>query len=227
MMKTEFEKNIGYGFKDRELLSKATTHSSYVREQSLGREMCNERLEFLGDAFFDAVIGEKLYGDREKASEGSLSKIRADIVCEGSLARKGRQVGISQMLKLGKGELATNGMDKDSIIADAMEAVMGAIYLEAGYDTVKKVILKLFDDIILEALDGKLNLDYKSKLQEKLQKNGSVEIEYVIEKEEGPAHSKVFFVDVLVNNKLRGSGQGKSKKEAEQMAAKAALVGDN
>ncbi|MEG0291621.1 MAG: ribonuclease III [Anaerovoracaceae bacterium] len=223
---TNFEEKIKYKFKDRSLLELALTHSSYAKENGLSRNKCNERLEFLGDAFFDAIIGEELYKIRPNDKEGVLSKTRADVVCETSLAKVARSLGMGDLIKMGKGEIVTKGNEKDSILADAVEAVIGAIYLESGYDTVKGVVLDLFKDLIVEAISGKLNVDYKSAFQEMMQKKGTVSIKYSLLKTDGPDHQKTFFVELTVDGEKFGFGVGKSKKEAEQAAAKSALVGD-
>ena len=224
---TNFEKQIQYTFKNKSLLELATTHSSYAKEKGVGRDKCNERLEFLGDGFFDAIIGEELYKRKGFFNEGRLSKTRANVVCEASLAQKGRETGIGELIKLGKGESMDKGAEKDSIVADAMEAVIGAIYLESGYETVKEVVLNLFDDLLKEALKGKLNIDFKSKFQEKVQKSGNANIEYVIIEEKGEAHAKTFIVALISNGCKVGQGEGRSKKEAEKAAAEDALKGEN
>lgn len=220
----EFEKKIGYTFRDRQLLDKALTHSSYVKENGQSRLNDNERLEFLGDAFFDAVIGEALYRALPQAEEGTLTKMRASIVCEKSLARAGRRLGIGRHMLFSRGEEKCGGRDRASILADAMEAVIGAIYLDGGYEQAKAFVLEIFKEDLQDAGRGKLsNRDYKSELQEQLQANGILNIRYVLEKEEGPDHDKTFSVRLDIRGEAAGRGTGKSKKLAEQNAAKDAI----
>ena len=220
----EFEKCIGYTFREKELLEKALTHSSYVKETGQSRLNDNERLEFLGDAFFDAIIGEALYRMLPTAEEGKLTKIRASIVCEKSLAQAGRKLGIGSCIHFSRGEEKCGGRDRDSILADAMEAVIGAIYLDGGYEEAKKFVLTIFDEELNDAGRGKLNnRDYKSAVQEYLQGKGILDIRYVLEKEEGPDHDKTFSVRLDVQGSTVGRGTGKSKKLAEQKAARDAM----
>ena len=220
----EFEKKIRYTFRDRQLLDKALTHSSYVKENGQSRLNDNERLEFLGDAFFDAVIGEALYRALPQAEEGTLTKMRASIVCEKSLARAGRRLGIGRHMLFSRGEEKCGGRDRASILADAMEAVIGAIYLDGGYEQAKAFVLEIFKEDLQDAGRGKLsNRDYKSELQEQLQANGILNIRYVLEKEEGPDHDKTFSVRLDIRGEAAGRGTGKSKKLAEQNAAKDAI----
>lgn len=155
--------------------------------------------------------------------EGKLSKLRAAIVCERSLAQCSRQLSLGKYLRLGKGEENTGGRDRDSILADAMEAVIAAVYLDGGWDQAQIFVIKYFSETIKNAIAGKLSRDYKTDIQEKLQSKGEANIKYIIEKEEGPDHNKVFFVNLSYNGKIIGSGSGKNKKEAEQNAAKEAL----
>ncbi len=219
----EFYDRLGYSFKDEDLFETAVTHSSYVREVGAPPSSCNERLEFLGDAYLDMVISRKLFDLLPDEDEGVLTKYRAQIVCGASLADIARQLGLGQQLRLSKGEEQTGGRDRESIIADAVEAVIAAIGLDGGYDEVKKFVLRNFDKRINDVINGRVYNDYKSALQEKLQKNGPVEIHYETTNEEGPDHDKTFYVEVRVNAETFGRGKGKSKKEAEQNAAKNAL----
>lgn len=220
----EFEKIIGYQFKDKELLGRALTHSSYVKERGQSRLDDNERLEFLGDAFLDAIVGEDLYKKLEKAEEGQLTKARASIVCEKSLAEAARGLSVGAFLRFSKGEEKSGGRGRDSILADAMEAVIGAVYLDGGYEEARDFVLGIFEKALRDAGKGKLsNQDYKSELQEQIQAQGILDIRYVTEKEEGPDHDKTFSVRLEVCGKTAGSGTGKSKKLAEQNAAKDAL----
>jgi len=219
----ELQREIGYTFKNKALLCTALTHSSFTNEKDESCDRSNERLEFLGDAFFDAIISEELYRRLGSAGEGKLTKLRALVVCEKSLARYGKQINIGRYMFLGKGEECTGGRERDALIADAFEAVMGAVFLDGGYPAVKEGVLKLFKDRIDDAVSGRLNTDYKTALQEKLQAAGEAKISYIVRKEEGPDHDKTFFVDLFCENRLSGAGRGKSKKEAEQNAAREAL----
>ena len=219
-----FENNIQYTFKDISLLELALTHSSYANEKHISRE-CNERLEFLGDAFFDAIVSAELFKMMKGVTEGKLTKTRALVVCENSLAKSARKLGLGQYIYIGHGEEVGGGRDKDSILADAMEAVIGAIYLDGGFEPTEKFVLRYFSETIKDAAEGKLFSDYKSEVQEFIQKNGrNLAITYSTVREEGPAHSKTFFVNLSYDGNVLGEGSGKSKKEAEQQAAKTALA---
>lgn len=215
---------IGYEFNDRALLQNALTHSSYCYEHKLKYRENNERLEFLGDAVLDAVIAEVMYYRLSENEEGDLSKLRAAVVCEESLLRKAEDLGLTDYIRLGHGE-ETSGIKrkKRSLVADAVEATLGAIYLDGGWESVKKVILALFSDIIDDALQGKLRHDYKTALQEYLQAIGNPSISYRIEGESGPDHDKTFFAVLRNNGEIIGRGSGSTKKQAEQNAAQEAL----
>ena len=216
----KLENRIGYEFKDKELLKTAMTHSSYASEHNMPYELNNERLEFIGDGYLDAVVGNKLYDIMSTAHEGTLSRDRADVVNETSLADVAREIGLGDFLLLGKGELANGGRDKNSILADAFEAMLGAAIQDGGYDVCEGIVLRLFAKKIDLAVDGKLNSDYKSRLQELLQeKYKSVKIQYNLVSESGPDHDKLFCVNVEVDGKVLGKGEGKSKAKAEQAAA--------
>lgn len=215
----------GYCFSDERLLRTALTHSSYASEHRLGYEMNNERLEFIGDAFVDAVVGTELFAIMKDAHEGVLSRCRADVVCEDTLADVASGMGLGEYLYLGRGEEANGGRRKPSILADAFEALMGAIILDGGYEACREVILRLLGDRIRMASEGKLNKDYKTKLQEILQeKDKNVKIAYEITDQSGPDHSKVFTVQVAMNGRALGKGSGRSKARAEQAAAEDALT---
>jgi len=220
---TIFQNIIKYQFNDIHLLETALTHSSCCSDMKNKGMENNEKLEFLGDAILDAIISEYLYKNQETKGEGILSKVRASIVCEKSLAEIGRKLRIGQYIQMGKGEELTGGRDRDSIVADAMEAVIGAIYLDRGYLPAQIFVLTYFQETIEEAMQGKRNKDYKTRLQEKLQIKGDIVIEYVLEKEEGFAHDKTFHMKLLVSGSEMGKGMGKNKKEAEQAAARDAL----
>ena len=215
---------IDYRFTDEDLLRTALTHSSYASEHRLGYDQNNERLEFIGDAYIDAVVGARLFQIMKKDHEGTLSRNRASVVCEASLAEAARSISLGDYMLLGKGEDSSGGRDKDSILADCFEALMGAIILDGGYDAGSRVILDLLDDRIRLAVMGKLNKDYKTRLQEKLQGSDRMrKIRYVIIKEEGPDHRKTFTVNLEINGKVMGTGSGRSKLKAEQAAACDAL----
>lgn len=220
-MNNSLEK-MNYKFGDESLLEMALTHSSYARENKEAK--CNERLEFLGDAFFDAIIGEKLYLVFPEKEEGELSRIRATLVCEKSLAIIARSLNIGQMLRLGHGEEKNGGRSRESILADAMESIIGAIYLDGGYEEAKRVVLELFGPAIEDAKVGKYIItDYKTRLQEILQHDGITNIKYEVIGESGPDHHKTFVVGLKVDGQIVAEGKGKSKKQAEQKAAESAI----
>ena len=212
----DIEKKISYKFKDKNLLSTALTHSSYAGQFN---KKSNERLEFIGDGFLDAVIGFDLFVRLTDNSEGTLSKRRAQIVCSESLAEIGLKLEIDKEILLGNGEELNRGRCNKHIIADAVEAIIGAVYIDGGYEEAKGLILELFEDTIDRAVSGQLNFDYK--LVQK--KYGSTAIRYTVVSESGPEHCKSFSVQVEINDKIFGTGTGNTKKEAEKAAAKYAL----
>lgn len=215
---------IGYKFKNEKLVKTALTHSSYASEHKLGYERNNERLEFIGDAYVDAVVGARLFEMMSSAHEGALSRCRADVVCEDSLAGAASDMGLGDFLLLGKGEESSGGRNKASILADAFEALMGAVIIDGGYETGREIILRLLSDRINLGAQGKLNKDYKTRLQEKLQEaDHNVRIEYRKVAESGPDHNKTFTIEVEVNGVTAGKGTGQSKAKAEQAAAEDAL----
>ena len=219
----KFEKIIGYSFNNKETLETALTHSSYGRENNRLHSN-NERMEFLGDAMLDAIVSTVLYGEMECFDEGRMTKIRSQIVCEKSLADIGKRLRIGEHLNMGKGEIILGGRAKNSIMADAVEAIIGAVYIDGGYHEVEKFVLREFSDTIRLALEGKLHADYKTQVQEYLQKLDSRKsIEYIVDKAVGPDHNKTFYVHLAYGGVNIGSGVGKSKKEAERLAAKEAL----
>lgn len=221
-MKTpeELQQRIHYEFRDENILDIALTHSSFVKENREDHES-NERLEFLGDAYLDAVIGEALYLAYPEEEEGFLSRTRSAVVCEDALANEAEKMELGEYLKLGKGEEKSGGRSRKSILADALEALIGAIYLDGGYDAVKGFVLDTFGEELEGIRDGSLATgDHKSTLQEMLQQNGAVDIKYVTIDETGPDHDKTFTVELRVNGKPQTRGSGKSKKKAEQQAAK-------
>lgn len=217
--------NLNYKFKNIDLLKTALTHSSYANENKMKITENNERLEFLGDTILNLIVSQYLYKKYPNYPEGELTKIRAKVVCESSLAYAARKIDLGKYLLLGKGEEATGGRDRDSILADASEALVGAIYMDSDFGVTNKLLLENFEaDIVYAVAKGALFIDYKTELQESLQKITRAKIEYKVVKEEGPDHNKIFYMDVVVDNNIVGTGSGRNKKEAEQMAAKDALL---
>jgi len=221
-LKQIFEK-LDYVFRSPDILDEAFRHSSYVNELRDPGIKDNERLEFLGDAVLDLAVSHILMDIFKEAREGDLSKYRAMVVNENSLCRIARELDIGDFLLLGRGEELTNGRNKPSILADTMEAVLGALYLDAGYTETKRVILRLFLPIIRQIESDQIKHDYKSLLQEYSQEAYKVLPEYHLLDENGLAHDKTFTVAVLLNGKPIAEGKGKSKKEAEQKAAREAF----
>ena len=216
------EQIIGYTFRNKKLLKQALTHSSYANEKKLGKLGCNERLEFLGDAVLELVSSDVLYTKFPQIPEGELTKKRASLVCEPSLAYCARQFDLPKYLLLGRGEDMTGGRMRDSIVSDATEALLGAIYLDGGFEKAREFVLKF----ILNDMEHKqLFYDSKTILQELVQEKGRQTVEYVLTKETGPDHNKQFSVDVLINGTPAGSGTGHTKKAAEQAAAYQAIRG--
>ena len=221
---TDLLTRIGYEFKDQSLLTNALTHSSYSSEHRMEYASNNERLEFIGDAYVDAAVGAELFRIMKDAPEGVLSKNRADVVREESLADAAREIGLGDYIYMGKGEESTGGRSKNSILADTFEAMIGAVIIDGGYDAGNRVILSLLGSKIELAVAGKLRQDYKTMLQEKLQeKSRDMRIRYMTVSESGPDHDKTFTVEVMIGNKTLGRGKGKSKSKAEQEAARQAL----
>ena len=215
------EKRIGYCFKDKLLLKQAITHSSYTNEQKINRYGHYERLEFLGDAVLELVSSEFLYSEHRDMSEGELTKMRASMVCEPSLAFCARDLELGEFLLLGKGEECTGGRKRDSIISDAMEAVIGALYLDGGMDAAKDFIYQF---ILSDLEDKQLFYDSKTNLQELIQGKLKKEFQYILLEESGPEHDKVFDVAVQMEGEVIGHGTGRTKKAAEQQAAYEALL---
>lgn len=214
-------KNFVYKFNDEKLFKSSMTHSSYANEQKNVKS--NERLEFLGDSILGIICAEYLYNKYPDMEEGELTKHRAAIVCEKSLYEVGMYFGIDESIILGKGEEANGGRKRHSIIADAVEALLASIYLDGGMESAKDFALSFIPERENMSLKGKAFNDYKTALQEIVQKNHQETLSYKLVKEEGPDHDKVFTVEILLNSNVFASGNGKSKKEAEQMAAKQAL----
>ena len=217
----ELEKKISYSFSDEGLLKHAMTHSSYVNEKRLKKTDCNERLEFLGDAVLELVSSEYLFFENPKMPEGELTKLRASMVCEKALAFCARDLDLGDFLLLGKGEDATGGRKRDSITSDALEALIGAIYLDGGFANAKEFIL----NHVLNDLKGKrLFYDSKTILQELVQGNSEKRICYELVGEVGPDHNKSFQVEVRIGDTTYGQGIGRTKKAAEQEAAYQAIL---
>lgn len=214
------EKNIGYKFKNIDLLKNALTHTSYAYEHNI---KSNEKLEFLGDSILEFVSSEYMYNKYIKLKEGEMTKVRATVVCEKSLYKIAKTHDFSDFLYLGKSEVKCGGNQRPAILADSVEAVIAAIFMDGGLEPAKKFIIENLKNEIEIATKNVGKKDYKTVLQEELQKNGDVKIEYKIIKETGPDHDKKFESEVLLNGKVLATGKGKSKKEAEMQAAKKAL----
>ena len=212
----ELEERIDYQFKNQNLFSQALTHSSYANEHRLDHSRCNERLEFLGDAVLEIVTSEFLYRKYETLPEGDLTKIRASIVCEPTLAYCAGDIKLGQYLYLGKGEDATGGRNRNSVVSDAMEALIGAIYLDGGFANAKEFIHRF----ILNDIEHKqLFYDSKTILQETVQANFKEGLQYRLIDEKGPDHNKSFSSAVYIGDRRYGTGEGRTKKAAEQEAA--------
>lgn len=216
-----FEEKIGYEFKDKTYIQTALTHSSFANEHK--EFNYNERLEFLGDSVLGLVVSDYLFRARNDLPEGKLTRLRANVVCEESLSAVARKINLGDHLFLGKGEKASGGSDRDSILADATEAVIAAIYLDGGFDQAKDFILSNLRDTISKNIDGNIFRDYKTILQEIIQGNNG-KISYKLVGESGPDHNKEFEMQVKCGQETIGIGKGKNKKEAEKEAARDALV---
>ncbi len=220
-MLTVLQAAIGYQFRDPELLKKALTHSSYANEQWHDSLLCNERLEFLGDSILGMMVAEYLFASFPNKPEGELTRIRADMVCERALARVADQLDLGQHLLLGHGEEQGGGRKRDSILADAVESVIAACYLDGGFNAALGFIQKF---ILTQVPQGQLrNVDYKTALQELVQQKKSQVLSYELIGETGPDHAKEFLVEVSLNGVAVGQGAGSSKKRAQQAAAEAAI----
>ena len=217
----DLEKKINYTFKNFDLLKRAMMHSSYINEKRMQKYECNERLEFLGDAVLELVSSEFLFLDMPKVSEGKLTKTRASMVCEPALAYCARDIDLGSYLLLGKGEDATGGRERESVTSDALEALIGAIYLDGGFTNAKEFIHKF---ILTDLENKKLFYDSKTILQEIVQAKTDESIVYELIKEEGPDHNKSFTVQALIGDKAYGTGEGRTKKAAEQKAAYEAIL---
>lgn len=217
----QLEKNLKYTFKNKELLKNALAHSSYANEKK-GQIPSNERLEFLGDSVLSIIVSEYIYKNFPNLPEGQLTRIRASLVCEKSLCGFSKKLGVGDYILLGKGERANGGAERPSILADAFEAILAAIYLDGGIEPAKKHVLR-FVQSELSHLENDNFKDYKTELQEIIQRNPEEKLTYVLTGETGPDHDKCFTVEVHLNSNVIGEGSGHSKKNAEQAAAKKAL----
>lgn len=220
---SELESIIGYTFKNKQNLVLALTHSSFANESKNERIKSNERLEFLGDAVLNIIISENIFMEHSGLSEGEMTKARSNIVCEPSLAKYANDIGIGKYLLLGKGEELTGGRTRVSILSDAFEALIGSIYIDGGIAEAKRFVYEKMKELIEGSINGIVFMDYKTQLQEIVQKNSDQKISYEIVEEKGPDHNKLFVIQVKVADKVMGLGKGRSKKEAEQNAAKSAL----
>lgn len=221
-MLSELERAIGYSFRDRSLLENALRHSSYANENRKDHLSSNERLEFLGDSILGFVVAEHLYAKHPDLPEGDLSRMRAELVCEGSLAAVAGELNLGAYLLLGHGEIGNGGRDRASINADAVESIIAATYLDGGFAPAKELIYRL----ILDRRKAKThyNLDYKTTLQEIVQREKNQVLKYCLVEESGPDHDKLFRVIVLLNDRIIGEGSGRSKKRAEQAAAEQGIA---
>jgi ribonuclease-3 len=223
-----FESAVGYSFRDKSLLHRAMTHSSHSNETGERNHhlLCNERLEFLGDSVLSIVVSRYLYTAYPQEGEGVLTNMRKDVVCAEALARYARCIGIGDCLRLGKGEAQSGGFDKENILADAFEALLAAIYLDAGergMDIIAAFLLPLVQKDLSELESKGIDGDYKTPLQQLVQQTEGDVLEYILIRADGPDHQKTFEVEVRVNSNPCGRGVGTSKRKAEQAAAKAAL----
>ena len=215
------EEKLFYRFKNKNLLKNALTHSSYANEVRSGLSS-NERLEFLGDSVLSVIVSNYIYKQYPKMPEGELTKLRSSLVCEKSLCAFARELKLGEFLLLGKGEDNNGGRERDSILADAFEAVLAAIYLDGGMESAVEHIMRfILRELQNHDEDG--FRDYKTMLQEIIQRNPEESVVYILADETGPDHDKIFTVEVHLNSNIIGAGTGRSKKQAEQMAAKQAL----
>lgn len=217
-----FEKNIGVSFKDESILKRALTHTSYAYENNVES---NEKLEFLGDSILEFVTSEYIFRNYQNLKEGEMTKVRATVVCEETLSKIAKMHNFSDFLILGRSERMSGGQARQAVLEDVFEAIVAAIYLDGGIENARKFIILNLKDEIEEATKHVGSKDYKTVLQEKLQENGDVKIEYITVKESGPDHNKLFEVEVRLQGKPLAKGIGKSKKQAEMQAAKKALEG--
>ena len=223
----QLQEAIGYRFRNIRLLRTALSHSSYANERRAGRRSphleSNERMEFLGDAILNTVTADYIYRTFPNMPEGDLTRLRAAVVCEDALYREARELGLARCLLLGRGEDLSGGRERPSILADAVEAVIGAIYLDGGWEPARKFILSFTRANVAETAGQGQSRDYKTQLQEIVQKNREETLSYRLAAAEGPDHDKRFVVELLLNSNVIAKGAGHSKKAAEQEAAREAL----
>lgn len=214
---------LNYTFKNEEFLEIALTHSSYAHEKGLPEKMNNERQEFLGDAVLELSMSNYIFNRYKDIQEGEMTKLRAGVVCEETLAEAASEIGLGNIIRLGKGEELTGGRKRASILADAMEAVFGAVYLDGGFDAANSAILSVLADKVDGIKNSLKTRDCKTYLQELIQKRSHEPIVYTVINESGLAHNKEFVTNVTHEGKVLGTGKGRSKKEAEQNAAADAI----
>ncbi len=216
----ELQKKINYTFNDPKLLKTALTHSSFANEHGLSKQNCNERLEFLGDSVLSIIVSQYLFSKTPMLPEGELTRIRATIVCENSLFQFAKSIELGNYMSFGKGEKASGGALRPSILADCFEAVLAALYLDGGLEIARSFVLSFVEKL---DVSGKVSRDYKTELQEVIQQNPEERLKYALISEQGPDHDKTFLFEVRLNGNVIGKGQGHSKKQAEQEAARQAL----
>lgn len=214
------EKSIGYTFKNKKLLKKALTHTSFANERKIES---NEKLEFMGDSILEFLSSKYIYNNYQNLKEGEMTKVRAEVVCEDSLYKVAKKHNFSDFLYMGKGEILSGGKDKPAILADCIEAIIAAIYYDSNLENAEKFVIENLKDEIELSTKNVGKKDYKTVLQEELQRNGNVDIKYNVIKTEGPDHDKTFVVEVVCNQRRLAIGEGKSKKQAEMQAAKIAM----
>lgn len=218
----KFEASIAYEYKNIELLDIAFTHSSYINQHNDSPKH-NERLEFLGDSVVNLIVTDILFREHEDLPEGDLTRIRASLICEDSFAWASEFMDIPNYILLGKGEELSGGRKRKSLMADSFEAFCGSLYLDSNFETLQKVLTNKFQGRVVEYIKNHKVIDYKTMLQEEVQKISRERIKYHLIKDIGPDHNKVFYFEVVMGTKVLGKGKGQSKKEAEHMAAKDAL----
>ncbi len=222
-MYKKLEDKLKYKFKDITILEQAFFHTSLVNEKKMDAIASNERLEFLGDAVLQIVVSELLYKKYPNMLEGDLSKLRASLVCEQAFAENARELELDKHIKMSKGETIAKGYERESTLADAFEAVIGAIFLDSSIETVKPIVINIVEPKITKDKVSLKNWDYKTKLQEIIQSYSKIPLVYKIVNEEGPDHAKTFVAEVSHDGEFLGNGTGRTKKEAEQNAAKVAI----
>ena len=220
----KLEKSLGYTFNNQSILKESITHKSYAHEKKTSISSCNERMEFLGDSVLELIISEYLFTTYTKYTEADLSKIKAYIVQESSLAETAKKLDIGSYLLLGKGEEITGGREKPSLLADAFEAVLSAIYIDGGLENAREFVLDNLSHKVEKLAANQFIFDFKTELQEAVQARYGILPKYITHNEEGPEHKKVFEVEVYIKDDLFGSGKGRTKKAAAQKAAEAALA---